>query len=63
LASEEEWPHHADVLKNLNRMREIGVSAWLMEQKDLWKCPNCQDRTFWYQERCTKCKEDLPAMF
>lgn len=51
----DEWEHHQKVLDNLRRIREIGVEAWLAEQKEYWKCPACGFRTQWYQKKCTNC--------
>jgi len=53
--SKEEWEHHQVVLDNLNRIKEIGIEAWLKEQKEYWKCPTCRFRTIWYQKKCTHC--------
>lgn len=51
----DEWEHHQKVLDNLRRIREIGVEAWLAEQKEYWQCPACGFRTQWYQKQCTNC--------
>ena len=52
---EDEWPHHIEVIDNLNRIREIGADAWLAEQKKVWSCPECGTRTHWYQTECIIC--------
>lgn len=54
--SKDEWPHHIEVLDNLSRMKDIGVEAWIEEQKQRWSCPNCGARTHWYQSTCRNCK-------
>ena len=53
--STEEWEHHQVVLDNLNRIREIGIDAWLSEQKVRWTCQACGKRTQWYESVCAKC--------
>ena len=53
--SVDEWPHHLEVLDNLFRMKEIGVEAWLVEQRQKWLCPQCGTRTHWYGANCHKC--------
>ncbi|MDD2230906.1 MAG: DUF3795 domain-containing protein [Candidatus Cloacimonetes bacterium] len=55
----EEWEHHQVVLKNLYRIKEIGIETWLAEQETYWSCPACGCRTQWYQEKCTKCGEQI----
>lgn len=57
--SKEEWEHHQVVLDNLKRIKEIGIDAWLAEQKEYWKCPSCQSRTIWYQKQCTHCGSEI----
>ncbi len=58
-----EWPHHADVIANLNRIKSIGIQAWLSEQAELWKCPKCNTRTHWYQTTCKNCGHNLSGMY
>jgi len=58
-----EWPHHYVVLENLARMKEIGLDAWLEEQKKLWSCKTCGARTHWYQSKCSVCGETWEPRF
>lgn len=53
--SQDEWAHHIDVIDNLKRIKEIGIDAWLAEQKQQWSCPQCGSRTHWYQSKCCHC--------
>jgi hypothetical protein len=53
----DEWPHHIDVIENLNRIREVGMDTWLKEQKQAWSCPQCGANIHWYQAVCTECGE------
>lgn len=56
---DEEWEHHKVVLDNLSRIKEIGLQAWLAEQKEYWKCPQCGQRTQWYQKQCNICQTEI----
>ena len=47
--------HHAEVLANLCRQREIGVNEWLREQDKRWRCPHCQAPVDWYAQSCFRC--------
>jgi hypothetical protein len=51
--------HHKVVITNLKRIKQIGISAWLQEQAEEWKCKKCGTRTEWYQTECTKCHATL----
>jgi len=61
--SGDEWPHHIDVLDNLHRIKEIGIAAWLLEQKAQWSCPSCGKRTHWYQKSCRVCGAQWQARY
>lgn len=51
----DEATHHSVVLKNLERMKEIGLEAWLSEQEIRWQCPRCGTRYSWYTQNCSDC--------
>jgi predicted RNA-binding Zn-ribbon protein involved in translation (DUF1610 family) len=55
----DEAPHHSVVLVNLRRIREVGVEAWLEEQRLRWSCPSCGEACYWYDERCRTCGAGL----
>lgn len=48
-------PHHAEVLDNIRRQQEIGISAWAAEQRARWCCPSCGHPTDWYAVKCHGC--------
>ncbi|UCE26797.1 MAG: DUF3795 domain-containing protein [Candidatus Coatesbacteria bacterium] len=52
---DDEWAHHSVVTNNLERLREVGVEAWLAEQDERWTCPACGARFSWYDEKCPDC--------
>jgi hypothetical protein len=52
---DDEWAHHSAVTKNLDRLKEIGLAAWLEEQDARWTCGACGARFDWYDEKCPDC--------
>ena len=61
--SKDEWPHHKDVIENLETIRDTGKENWLREQKKLWSCSDCGNRTHWYQTECDKCGKSWPCRY
>ncbi|MBN2379955.1 DUF3795 domain-containing protein [candidate division WOR-3 bacterium] len=47
-------PHHADVTKNLELLKEIGEEKWLNKQRERWTC-SCGAKRSWYLKKCPKC--------
>jgi hypothetical protein len=47
--------HHAEVLPNLRRLREMGIKEWTKFEKDRWRCPQCSASISWYDKACPKC--------
>lgn len=45
-------------MKNLNRIKEVGVENWLGEQEEKWKC-QCGRSYSFYEEECSDCKREL----
>jgi hypothetical protein len=56
-------PHHAEVLKDIRRQKEVGVDSWLAEQDKRWRCPSCSAETDWYANKCHSCGADLSGHF
>lgn len=52
-------PHHSVVLRNLKRIREMGVENWLRGENDRWSCPTCSRRFSWYESVCSSCGGSL----
>jgi hypothetical protein len=44
---------------NQQYIKANGVSAWLNEQEDKWKCPACGNEFSWYADVCAGCGHDL----
>jgi len=55
----DEHPHHAVILKNMDRIKEIGLDDWLKEQKKRWSCERCETETSWYAKVCKCCGAEL----
>jgi hypothetical protein len=47
--------HHAEVLANLKRLREMGIKEWTKYEEDRWHCPQCHASISWYDQACPKC--------
>lgn len=56
-------PHHAEVMKNVERQKEIGIDTWIEEQDKRWRCPICFAGTDWYASKCYSCGADLSGHF
>ena len=52
--------HHAEVLDSVRRMREVGVTDWLMEQDKRWCCSQCGAPVEWYARPCFQCGAPQP---
>ena len=55
--------HHAEVLGNIRRQREVGIDAWLREQGERWRCPACGCAVDWYAGKCAGCGATLEGHF
>ena len=40
---------------NLERIKEVGATKWLAEQKERWTCAKCKARFSWKDQKCPKC--------
>jgi predicted RNA-binding Zn-ribbon protein involved in translation (DUF1610 family) len=56
---DEQWPYHAAVPKNLERIQQVGVKVWLEEQDTRWRCPSCGTKFAWQDEACKLCGEKV----
>jgi hypothetical protein len=55
----DESKYHSTTIPNLKRIKEIGIEAWLKEQKLEFTCPQCGARTGWMFKNCTKCSCEI----
>jgi len=54
-------PHAAEIVPNLEALRDRGHEAWLTEQAKQWRCAQCGRAGSWYERVCTDCGATLPA--
>lgn len=47
--------HHAEVLDNLRRIREMGVEEWAEFEEERWRCTRCHLPMSWYDSKCSSC--------
>lgn len=56
-------PHHGEVLTNIRRQKKIGLDTWISEQKERWRCSNCDSIVDWYTHKCPECDAPLVTHF
>ncbi len=49
------WPYQRAAARNMESIRQLGISAWLDAQKRRWLCANCGAAHSWWDERCAQC--------
>jgi hypothetical protein len=54
-------PHVNSVFNNQIFIREKGNTAWLAQQKEIWKCPECGTDFSWYTKTCGNCGRELES--
>ncbi|MFX1357676.1 MAG: DUF3795 domain-containing protein [Promethearchaeota archaeon] len=47
--------YSVNLIANLERIKEIGVENWLMEQKEFYTCPNCGGEICIHDTECYDC--------
>jgi hypothetical protein len=47
--------HHAEVLENCRRLRDVGIKEWAKREEERWSCPQCQASISWYDATCSRC--------
>jgi hypothetical protein len=47
--------HHSEVLQNLRRIKEMGISSWTQYEEERWRCPQCRQKLSWYDKACANC--------
>lgn len=54
--------HHALIIDNLFRIRQIGMEVWQAEQKQRYTCKACGARLSWLATCCDKCGGTINGM-
>jgi hypothetical protein len=47
--------YHMSMIENLNYIRDNGIDAFLKEQSEKWKCPDCGDIICCHNGLCLNC--------
>jgi hypothetical protein len=47
--------HHAEVLENCRKLKEVGIKEWTKREEERWRCPQCKANIAWYDKTCAKC--------
>ncbi|MDP2920124.1 MAG: DUF3795 domain-containing protein [Dehalococcoidia bacterium] len=55
-------PHHAVVLKNIQRQRKIGIFEWNEEEFERVRCQVCGVSLDWYAKECHRCGTVNPGV-
>jgi len=53
--SDQQYPYGRCVLKNMEMIRDEGLSNWLEMQDKRWRCKTCGAAHSWYHETCPQC--------
>lgn len=53
--SDTQYPYGQCVLKNMEAIKDTGISQWLEMQDQRWRCKNCGTAHSWYHETCPQC--------
>jgi hypothetical protein len=49
--------HRAEYMKNLAKIRDMGLEEWLKYEEERWRCPRCGLPMSWYDVECVRCGE------
>ena len=51
--------HHANVIKDLQYMKDNGIEPWVEEQEKAGHCPRCGEALYWFVRSCSHCNTSL----
>jgi hypothetical protein len=49
------WPYQQAAARNMESIRQLGISAWLEAQERRWRCVSCGVAHSWWDETCPEC--------
>ena len=55
------WPYQQIVSKNMESIRQNGLSKWLEAQEQRWRCTNCGAFHSWWDESCPQCGQAVTS--
>jgi len=56
---DENWPNQQFVSKNLETIHSEGLTKWLEEQAQRWRCTNCGAPHSWFCKTCSLCGQPV----
>jgi len=51
--------YNTSLIKNLERIQQVGPDAWLEELREAWTCPSCGGRLCLHDAKCYDCGAPL----
>ena len=51
--------HHANVVEDLQYMKEHGVEQWVEEQEKARRCTQCGEMLYWFVRKCPGCHTQI----
>jgi len=55
--------HHANVIDDLQNMKERGIEQWVKKQERTAHCPQCGERIYWFVCECPKCNTRIRGKY
>lgn len=56
------YPYHTDTPAAMERLSEIGLDDWVLEQSLNWICKSCGGRFDWFSQCCPGCGAELKTL-
>jgi hypothetical protein len=57
--SDEKYPYHTEVQKNMMQLKDLGLSGWIAKQTKRYTCNNCSASLNWNDKQCPQCKKEI----
>lgn len=51
--------YHMSMLENLSNIRTYGIDAFIKNEEQKWKCPDCGDTYCVHHHHCPSCKKEI----
>lgn len=59
--NDKNWPYQQSVIKNMEVIRQDGLSNWVAAQEQRWRCANCGSSHSWWNETCPQCGQAVAS--
>lgn len=59
--SDKDWPYQQTVARNMQSIHRNGISNWLEDQKQRWRCAACGTACSWWDENCPQCGQPVAS--